>query len=756
MDGEMARIFGPALESPKETAVSQAFDSALAADAARRLGVDEKVIDGESGVKSDTVPMTNLARFVMDNFRANRDHRLTCDAQGRSVESRLTDAIMAQTCSFTAEQVAKLQACGVPPRAYAPVTATKVRAASSMLTSILSYGSDALATLQPSPDPDAPQEVADEAVQTVNAELMQVFAQLQQSGVTELPPDIAASLQMIVRKASENAVDAVANRKDADARMRCKRLERKVNDVMKEGRFDETFHKFKNFLCTYGTGVVAFTVKNVPRNVAVTDRKTGVRKIVRKVVTIPVYEAINPVDCYPAPNAVNIEDGALCIRMRYIADELHRYASSAKRNDISFGSEGWRANAVSEVLARHPFGGVHIDEEPRPTDIRLAERNGVEDYRDCTYEGVRCFASVKGDYLREMGITKTVLGKPVKAGEFYRTETVVIDGTVVYCRIYDDRMGVPLAKGVFYDLPGSWWGESIADKLAMCQSVMNNTVKALLQNMGMSAVSQVWMNDLSRYQDRSGTGLKMVGGKIWPFSQGTGYAAMGQSSSGAPMGVLDIPSHANELLSVFSAFNKQADLDSGIAAWSEGTGGGGSGALRTAEGLKTFMESQNRGMQDVVNRIDINLIRPLYRMTADWVMLYGDDVSLRGDVEVVPVGLMGRILKAQAEQQRLQMFSMVVNNPLLQQIAGIKGIVELWRPSLKDLDINPDNVCPSEERMEYLDNLQKIQQIFQATSASQGVQQNAGGEAAGAPPGVDQPPMPEQPQGGVAERRNVA
>ena len=754
MDGEMARIFGPALEAPKETVDSQSPNTAFAKTTENPASSDDKVSDGEAGVKANTVPMTNLARFVMDNFRANRDHRLTCDAQGRCVESRLTDAIMAQTCSYTSEQVAKLQAAGVPPKAYAPITATKVRAASAMLTSILSYGSDSLAKLEPSPDPDAPQDVADEAVRTVNAELAQIFAQLQQSGVSELPPDAVSMLQAIVRKASENAVDAVANRKDADARMRCKRLERKVNDIMKEGCFDEAFHAFKNYVCTYGTGVIAFTVKNVPRNVAV--EVDGARKIVRKVVTIPVYEAINPVDCYPAPNAVNIEDGALCIRMRYVADELHRYASSAKRNDISFGAEGWRASAVSEVLSRHPFGGVHIDEEPRSTDIRLAERNGVEDYRDCTYEGVRCYASVKGDYLREMGITKTILGKTVKSSEFYRTETVVIDGTVVYCRIYDDRMGVPLAKGTFYDLPGSWWGESIADKLANCQSMCNNAVKAMLQNMGMSAVPQVWMNDLSRFQDRSSTGLKMVGGKLWTFSQGTGYAAMGQSSAGVPMGVLDIPSHANELLAIFNAFNKQADLDSGIAAWSEGTGGGGSGALRTAEGLKTFMESQNRGMQDVVNRIDINLIRPLYRMTADWVMLYGKDVSLRGDVEVIPVGLMGRILKAQAEQQRLQMFSMVVNSPMLQQIAGIKGIVELWRPSLRDLDINPDNVCPSEERMEYLDNLQRIQQIFQAMSASKGVQENAGGEGAGAPPGVDQPPMPKQPQGGVSERRNVA
>ena len=748
MDEIMERVFGPALSAAKET-----DGAGRPEESAPPLSDPSPVVDGEPTSKADTVPMTMLANFVMENFRVNAEHRRKCDSSGRSAESRLVDAINAQTCSFTKDQVDKLLACGVSPKVFSPIVATKVRAASSMLTSVLSYGSDALAKLEPSPDPDAPEEVAEEAVKAIESDLAKVFSAIAESGASELPPDQMSALQAVVRRASESAVDAVANRKDADARMRCKRLERKVNDVMKEGRFDEAFHEFKNHVCTYGTGLVAFTVKNVARNVAVLDRRSGVRKIVRRIVSVPVYEALNPVDCYPAPNAVKVEDGALCVRMRYQADELHRYASAAKRGEAEFGSEGWRANAVSEVLARHPRGGVHVDSEPRNPDVRAAEKQGVEDCNDCTFEGVRCFAAVKGEMLLQMGIEKTVLGKRVKRSEYYRTETVVVDGTVVYCRIYDDRMGVPLAKGTFYDLPGSWWGESIADKLACCQNVVNNAVKALMQNMQIAATPMFWMSDLSRYQDRSATGLQVKGGKLWTFSNGTGYAALGQGSASTPMGVLSVPSNANELLAIFNAMVKQADLDSGIAAWSEGAGGGGTGALRTASGLNTFMESQNRGMQDVVNRIDVNLIRPLYRMTADWVMLYGDDVSLRGDVEVVPVGLMGRILKAQSEQARLQMFSMVLNSEILQQIAGVRGVVELWRPSLRDLDINPDNVCPSDERMEYLEYLQRIQQIFRATDAGAGASANAG---AGAPPGVGQPPKPETPRGGVAERRSVA
>lgn len=600
------------------------------------------------------------------------------------------------------------------------------------------------------PDPDVPEEVEAETLKKITDEVSNIFSVLESNGVQELPRQVFNQLQELIKKAVDTSADQIQNAKESYARTRAKRLEKKVWDIFVEAKWDrEVFRKYIDYVTVHGTCVVAGPImKNVAKNVIVRDRKTGVRRIVRKVKTIPTFEALNPVDCYPAPGAVDVCDGPLCIRQKYKANELWRYVDNAEKSDLKVDSEGWRVHAVNKILALHPNGGVHISTDTRNPDISKAERNGsgTENVNDCTFEGVRCFASVRGQMLLEMGITRTLANEKIKQRDFYYIETVVIDNTVVYCRIYDDRIGVPLSKGVFYELPGSWWGESIADKVACCQNVMNNAIKSLMQNMGVGSGPMYWMNDLTRLADKSGDGMKPRPHKIFTFT------ASQMGNTGAPMGVLSVPMVADQLLGVFNAMTKQADLDSGIPAFSEGTGGSASGALRTAEGLKVFMEATHRGMQMLVWTTDNLVISDMARRVADWVLLYDDDMSLKGDVEVRPVGLMGKVLKAQNDQARLQLFNMVVNNQYMQQLVGVKGIVALFRPSLKDLNINPDNICPNEERMEYLEQLEQIKQIFLATAAK-GQDGGASGGGEGAPPGVDQPPAIK---GGVAQRRAVA
>jgi hypothetical protein len=220
------------------------------------------------------------------------------------------------------------------------------------------------------------------------------------------------------------------------------------------------------------------------------------------------------------------------------------------------------------------------------------------------------------------------------------------------------------------------------------------------------------------------------------------------------MGVLAIPSNASELLAVTKWATQQADLDSGIPAFTEGTGGSSGGALRTAEGLRTFTEAVSRGMKMIIFIYDRQLTCDVARRTANWVLIYDDDMELKGDVEVLANGMMGRINKAQNDQARLQILNMVLNSQMLSSILGVKGILELFRPSLKDVNVNPDNVAPSAERIEMLEQIESIKQVFAATQASEGVQQNAAAaQGGGVPPGIQQPPAV---QGAVSERRGVA
>lgn len=696
-------------------------------------------------------PMCALARRVTDIMRVNYDYR-----SRSGIEERLRYCISSQTCTFNQEQRSWLESIGINRRVYSPITSTKNRAVYSMLVELMQYGSEIPFEFFPTPDPELGEEVETQIMAEKTAEINSLIAQIETNGA-EISQDTAAALASFFANAASVSYDSATNAKNQIARNRAKRLQAKVWDLMVHGGYRDAFFKCLDDFCVYGTCVMVGPVmRNVVRNKIVTDRKSGVRKVKRVIESVPVFESVSPMDCYPAPDAVDITDGALCVRVSYTKEELWRFQRSSADGGKKRGEEGWRDSAVAKLLASRK-NGVKLSEFPSdPSLVFAIDRNGDES-NSCKYEGIRCFSYIEGHDLLEIGITRSQDGTRIDNDGFYYTETIVIDGAVLFCRIYDERIGSPLSKSVFYKKPGSWWGESIADKLFSVQTTMNNAIIALLRNMGPASSAMMWIKDVSRLVDKSDSGLAAEPGKIYGF--GSAYAGQPQGDSGVPMGVLQIPSNASELLRVADWATKQSDLDSGIPAFSEGTGGSNGGALRTAEGLRTYTEHSSRGVKSCARHLDSGVVCRPAEMMANWVLVYDDDMSLKGDVEIQSVGFMGKINRAQYDQARVQFFNLCLNSQFMQSIFGVKGMVELCRPSLKDLGINEDNVCPSPERIEMLEKLEQLKQMLLAVGAGaqQGnaaqPQQGQPDQGAGMNQGVT--PIPSV-GGGVAGRRAAA
>lgn len=734
---ELEKIFGPALDTASKPA-------------AKEVAVDTGSVTGYEEPKKnvgdiETPAMCSLSSEVMSAMRIGYEHR-----RQTGVTERLKYALMAHTCKYDDAQKQKLAKIGIKDKTYFPLTHTKNRAAKSMLIELANTGNEAPFIFKPTPDPNVPEEVSEEVLNKILMEIVQIYSQLENMSVQELPPEMQAKLQDLIAAATSRGYDEVENAEENYANIRAKRLQRKVWDMMVEGDYIDACMECLDNVIVYGTCVMAGPVmRNVAKNEVVKDKKSKVRKLKRVIKSIPTFEALNPVDCYPSPDARKVTDGALCVRVRYTKEELWRFKNSSAKKGKFAGAEGWRDAAVSELLKNNEFG-CRLTEFPRDTEFDRAENNESDGVNSCKFEGVRYFSYVEGMKLIDIGITKAPNGANIECDEFYYIEAIVIGGMVVFCRIYDERIGSPLSKAVFYEIPSSWWGESIADKLFSTQSVMNNAMISLLRNMGPSSAAMLWINDVSRLANKSPDGLTAEPGKIFGFNA----SYTGQTAAGAPMGVLAIPSNASELLAVAKWATQQADLDSGIPAFTEGAGGSSGGALRTAEGLRTFTEAASRGMKMIIFMYDRQLTCDVARRTANWVLIYDDDMELKGDIEVFANGIMGRINKAQNDQARLQILNMVLNSQMLSGILGVKGILELFRPSLKDVNVNPDNIAPSAERLEMLEQIEGIKQVFAATQASDGVQQNAAeAQGGGAPPGIQQPPAV---QGGVSERRGVA
>lgn len=747
---ELEQIFGAALQKEeRERTVPQ---GAAAIESPSR---PEPPADAVEFKQAE--PMSRLARFVMETFRVARDSR-----QSSGVDARLEYALEANRCRFSERQLAALAKIGIPPSVAeclrTAITSVKTRSAKALIGDLMAQSGDPLFDLAHSPVPDVPMDVTAETVDSMAAEIAQLLAALQQQGVTELPPEAQQRLMQAVQIATSDRYDEISNQKEGTARNRARRMKNKVWDILVEGGGERAIQDAIADLCLYGTCVVHGPVMRAVECSVVKTDENGVPKYVREVRLKPTFECVSPWDCYPAPDAKDTDDGPFCMRVKYAAHELWTLCDRGAAKETN--GEGWNDAAMRDILDRHPDGGVKLRAFDGAYDAtrRELEDRGFEDTHDCTFEGVRCYAHVRGGMLAEMGIVKyrkmdrrgRLRTMPVKANDFYRVECVVIDDKVVYCRILDDRMEIPISRASFYELPGSWWGEGIADKLRLVQTMQDNTAKSLFLDLAGTG-SMFWVRNAGLLRDKSPEATMWRPYKTILFDE----PMFPQGGSALPMGTIDIPSKTRELIAEWDLWNQQADTDSGIPRFAEGQSAGQSGALRTSSGLAQFNEHMMRGMKMVLTSFDNGVIMSLARRTADWELIFGDDMSLKGDVYVRPVGLIGRIMRVQRDQARLQLFNMIVSNEFLLNLIGPKGIMALLRPSMKDIDVNPDDILPSEQRVAFMEAVENVKQLVMAESQRPGGAVGEG-EAQGAPPGVAQPPQVEAPQGGVEERRAVA
>lgn len=673
-----------------------------------------------------TEPLMRLAAFVEDQFRINRDHR-----NSSGVNEKLEYAARCAKMKFSPRQEAILVDCKLNPKSYPPVTAMKNRSMMALLNDIIKSSGDKPYSLSPTPKPDIPKSAKEEIIKNIAKEIVDY---VRQRGVAfQSEQEVGAFYTTIIMRVM-SMYDEVRHAEYDWAKERCERMDQKIHDQLVEANFMKEFGEMIDDVCTYGT---ALLVGPCPHTVArckckeIDDMEGGL-KYTREYVTIPTFDAVSPWDCYPAPNAKEVDEGPLCIKIRYTANVLWQYAeaeSEEEDKEAKEVNEGWQRQTVRQLLSRYPKGGCRLPLEAYDLVRREAENDSLQSADDCTLEGIRCFASVRGSMLIEFGINKTQTGEAIVYHKYYRTETIVIGGYVVYCRIIDDRMIFPVSKAVLYKTPGSWWGDSIADYCRVPQDMQNNAIKNLTINGNLSSNPMYQCTNINDVVSLDGSpALALRAGKMFGFKRQPMSAGVGN-----PISMIQVPSTVKEQMEVLNAAMKLADDYSGIPQYTVGsTAQLGGGAGRTASGLSMMEAAATRIVSMCVYRLGRDVIIPVVKNLNIYNLLFDDDMSIKGDVEVNPTGLMGKILREAESQRRQQTTAMLGQHPILSGAMTVEAFFELIRPELEGCGVNPDKVIPSKERMEV------YQMILDAAQAA---------KAAGALPdggGMDVGPTPEQ------------
>ena len=623
-------------------------------------------------------------------------------AKQMTSEIKMLKSVRARRGEYDPDKLAQLREQG-SSTIYMMLTSNKCRAASSWLRDTLVTAADEKPwTIKPGAIPDLPPNQVEAIMQQAQQEVMQLYA------AGQPPTD-----QQVRERLLEMKDMAMSHLKDMAGRT-AERMEVKMTDQLQEGNWQKAFSDFLDDITTFPSAFIKGpVVRKRPKMQWVPGQGGQYTLDVQDELCLE-WERVDPFNIYPAADASTVDDGALIERHK-----LHRADLQAL-----IGVDGYSDGAIRMVLEEYGKGGlrdwIYVDMNKAAAEGKSTM--GVQQNPSQLIDALQYWGNVQGQLLRDWGMTEEEVPDPLMD---YAIEAWVIGTWVIKAVLNPDPLGrKPYYKASYEEVPGAYWGNSVADLCRDAQDICNAAARALVNNMSIASGPQVVYNIDRLPQGENIT--QMYPWKVWQVTSDP--MAGGQ----APMQFFQPSSLSAELMAVYEKFSTLADEYTGIPKYMTGESMAG-GAGRTASGMSMMMSNAGKAIKQVISNIDENVIRLAIERLYFYNMRYGDDPDLKGDVNIVARGATSLLVKEQAQMRQNQFLQIALSNPMTQQIVGVEGIAELLRQAAKTLDLNPDNIVPPVEIIK----ARMAQQQQQAAAQQQQLaldQQNGQAQAGGTPP----------------------
>lgn len=591
-------------------------------------------------------------------------------AKETTVEERMRRNVRARRNEYDPELLTTIRSQG-GSEIYMGITSTKARAAASWLRDVLmGTDSDKPWVISPTPIPDLSPEILEGLI----AQSQQLIAEFMQENGGQNPDDGQVKKMMAEMKAESLAEIRAQAQTAADM------MSDKIQDQLVEGGWMIAMSEFIDDITTFPSAILKGPVVRRKPKLTWVQGAQGWEVQVQDYFCKEI-ERVDPFDLYPAPSSSNIEDGYLIERHRMSRGDLEQL----------IGVEGYDDKSIRAVLSEHGKNGLH-NWLLNDTAQALAEgknTNALTSSPDPEIDALQFWGSVSGESLLEWGMSEDEVPDQTKE---YNVEAWLIGEWVIKATLNADPMGrKPYYKASWEQIPGAFWGNSVADLVRDSAMMCNSAARALANNMGIASGPQVGVN-LSRLADGEDV-TQIVPWKIWQFKNseyGTGDP---------PISFFQPNSQAAELMGVYEKYASLADEQSGVPKYVTGDSAPG-GAGRTASGLSMMLQSAGKSIKQVISSIDVNVIEPLLQRWYAWNMLYSDDDTLKGDVQINARGVLALVNHETAVVRRNEFLQLSLNSPIVQKVIGLEGIADLLREAAKGLDMDSARLVPPIEALQ--------------------------------------------------------
>jgi hypothetical protein len=615
-------------------------------------------------------------------------------------EIKMLKSVRARRGEYDPDKLAQLREQG-SATIYMMLTSNKCRAASSWLKdTLVTATEDKPWTITPSPVPELPPDQVQSIMQQAQQEVQQLYMQ-------GTPP----TDQQVRERLLEMKDMAMSHLKDMADRT-AERMEVKMDDQLKEGNWSRAFADFLDDITTFPSAIMKGPVVRKRPKMKWVPGQNGQYVMDVQDELVLEWERVDPFNLYPAADATSIDDGYLIERHK-----LHRSDLQAL-----IGVEGYSDGAIRAVLEEYGKGGlrdwIYVDMNKASAEGKSTM--GVQQNPSELIDALQFWGSVQGQLLRDWGLPEEDIPDPLMD---YPIEGWVIGNWVIKAVVNPDPLGrKPYFKASYEEVPGAFWGNSVADLCRDAQDICNAAARSLVNNMSISSGPQVVYNI-----DRLPQGENITQMYPWKVWQVTSDPLAG---SAPPMQFYQPNSLASELMAVYEKFATLADEYTGIPRYMSGDSPAG-GAGRTASGMSMLMSNAGKAIKQVIANIDEAVISPVIERLYYYNMRYGDDPDLKGDINIIARGATSLVVKEQAQVRQNQFLQVALQSPIVQQVIGMEGIAELLRQAAKTLDLNPDHIVPP---VEILKQRMAQQQQMAAQQQMMLNQQNGQAQAGGTPP----------------------
>lgn len=639
-----------------------------------------------------------LSDEVMRRFNGAVAWQSSEQVNGKSLRTVLQECWEQQNGVLSCEDAKAAEAIGV--NAIVNITALKTGIANSYLSESLTSGDSQLPWLvQPTPRPDLSPLAKDEVLQELKARFF-----------TGGYPDPQAMVQHVKElKMLKHRLEQEKAEKSAKEMMLL------IEDQCAEGGYSRAMTDFLQYFPVYPFAVFAGPyVTRAPRLVWGKNKPRFATEV------FPTFRSISPFDFCYSPDSPDTQRGT-CVFTRTLW--TRRELMDAAKLPSYF------TDNVIEVLkdadGNPDFNLDWLSRAPDSPkrDISLWASN-VSPIEVLTHYGV-----MSGRELSKYKVTG------LDDSEFYNCEISMAGYRVIQVKVMSDPklQTRPIYTASFYRTGGDRIaGDGIAQRLRDVERAYHSALRYLMRNAANASapLCEADYRRLSKYMSDEDLG-NVIPGSMY-------LADSDASSNGKPaMSFFNIPSNMPAYTQLLEMFMQLADRVTNIPAALHGEAVG-SGAMRTFRGMSMLQGNATKALHAAVTNISNGIFEPLGTTLYNLNMVYSEDVSVKGDSQIVPKGAEGILAKEMERQNAQEIISMIAQAGAQIAQAGGLNITPVLGWSLKKLfgAMNiPDDIIA---QMEQPNPMMMAQQM--AAQQGNGVNPNSNpnpGSPEGAGPAAD-------------------